>query len=264
MSADSFTFQAIGRVRSPFTDKASAPRQPSEAREARGVVELCAGLEDAVDSLASFSHIWLVFVFHEAGARTALKVLPPRSGEKRGVFATRSPHRPNPIGLSVVRLLGVRGLALDVEGLDLIDGTPLLDVKPYLPYADALPDASSGWVAKPADPGPRWDVQWESRAQQQVRFLEEATGVELQKTVATLLATGPEPRAYRRIRRDGDGLRLAYKSWRFFFTIVGAEVRVARLGSGYRAAELQAGAGPEVAQGLDAHALHRRFVERFS
>lgn len=264
MGVEPFTFKAIGRVRSPFRDKASAPRQASEARDARGVVELWPGLEDAVDSLASFSHIWLVFVFHEAGARSALKVLPPRSQQKRGVFATRSPHRPNPIGLSVVRLLAVRGLELDVVGLDLIDGTPLLDIKPYLPYADALPDATSGWVAEPADPGPRWEVSWEPGASEQVRFLEEATGLELRKTVTTLLATGPEPRAYRRIRRDGDGLRLAYKSWRFWFAIEGQLVRIANVGSGYRAKELVSGAGPEVAEGLDAPALHRRFLERFA
>lgn len=262
VGAERYSFRVIGRVESPYTDKASVPRQPSEAREARGRIVLDPALADGLDSLASFSHVWVVFVFHQAGESARLKVAPPRSAERRGVFATRSPHRPNPIGLSVVRLLAIRDSALEVEGLDMVDGTPVLDLKPYLPYADALPDAGSGWVAAPRDPGPRWQVAWAPEAGEAARWIEAESGSAVRAPVETLLATGPEPRAYRRIKRDAAGARIAYKSWRFWFEVEGAgALRVVRLRSGFKPSELAGSA--ERGDGLDRLGLHRAFTERF-
>ena len=106
-------------------------------------------LSDALVGLEGFSHIWIIFVFHQntnKGIKT--KVHPPRmEGEKIGLYATRTPHRPNPIGLSVVRLEKIEGGTIYVSGVDLVDGTPVLDVKPYLPSADSLPDARVGWTS---------------------------------------------------------------------------------------------------------------------
>jgi len=90
--------------------------------------------------------VWLIAFMHLNGPRLRPRVKPPRGGPKRGVLATRAPHRPNPIALSAVRLLAVRGRVLEVADLDLLDGTPILDIKPYIPDFDALPDASRGWL----------------------------------------------------------------------------------------------------------------------
>ena len=140
--------EPIGVVRSPFTEKMQAPRQPNTPQAAAGSIQLYAGqdFEHALEDLASFRYIWILFWFDRAeGWRP--KVLPPRSVKRRGVFATRSPHRPNPIGMSLVELIGIDGLVLSVRGLDLLDGTPVLDIKPYL--SSVAPDEiHRGWLVE--------------------------------------------------------------------------------------------------------------------
>ena len=105
------------------------------------------GLQNCVKDLRGFEWIWVVFVFsYSRGWRQQL--VPPRDVKKRGVLATRAPHRPNPVGLTAARLVDVRGRMITVTEHDLLDGTPVLDVKPYLPYCDAHPDARIGWAAE--------------------------------------------------------------------------------------------------------------------
>src|SRR5262249_54526032 len=140
------------------------------------------------------------------------KVLPPRSGgARRGVFSTRSPHRPNPIGLSVVKLVEVRGLVIHVRDVDLIDGTPILDLKPYVPYADAFPKARTGWLeplaedapvsgddeARPRDPERGFEVTWSELGASQAAWLRDTHGVDLASPVNTILELGPQPHPYR-------------------------------------------------------------------
>lgn len=141
--------QPIGFIHSPFDEKFGIPRQPGLA-SIRAEVELVAPFAsaDAVRGLEHCSHIWLVFLFSATADKGwSPTVRPPRLGgnQRLGVFATRSPFRPNPIGLSCVRLNGIRcegdSVWLEVEGADLLNGTPILDIKPYLPYADSLPEA---------------------------------------------------------------------------------------------------------------------------
>lgn len=255
LAARPITMIPIGHVRSPLGDKASAPRQPSEAAGIHGTIELCAGrgLEDALSGIEDWDHLWVVFVFDRAeGYRP--KVLPPRSKERRGVLGTRSPHRPNPIGLSVVRLERVEGLVLHVSGLDLLDGTPVLDLKPYVAYTDSVPDAKSGWLG--ADPGPRWTIRFEPAAQQALAWLAERGEAELGGRLETLLSTGPEPHAYRRIRLLEDGRReIATRAWRARFRVEGREVVVEGIHSGYRPKQLASPSSEELA-------LHRAFVDR--
>lgn len=256
------TFEPIGVIRTPFADKASAPRQAPLAASARGRVELLPGrgLEDALDGLETFDTIWLVFLFHEAVGHRRSKVQPPRAARRLGVFATRSPHRPNPIGLSAVRLERVEGLCLHVSGVDMIDGTPLLDLKPYLPYADALPEASSGWLDEQRDKGRRFAVSFGERAREQLSWLRAEHGVELEERAVTLLATGPEPHAYRRIRRAPDGSSvLALQAWRLRFEVVERAVTVTSIHSGYRPAELAIARSDEPAE----LPIHRAFEARF-
>jgi tRNA-Thr(GGU) m(6)t(6)A37 methyltransferase TsaA len=143
--APEYAVRPIGVVRSPFTVHEGTPRQPGTGVVADGEIRLRPGMQNAVEDLAGFSHVWVIFWFHASRGWNS-KVVPPRDTKKRGLFATRAPHRPNAIGLSVVRLLQVHGLTLRIRGLDMLDGTPVLDLKPYVPYADAIPDARAGWV----------------------------------------------------------------------------------------------------------------------
>lgn len=256
MGVRELVVRPVGVVRSPFGEKVEAPRQGT-ARGAAGTVELLPSLRDAVADLDGFERIWLLFWFDRAeGWRP--KVLPPRADEKRGVFATRSPHRPNPIGMTAVRLERVDGLVLYVRDLDLIDGTPVLDVKPYIPYADAFPEACAGWLER-RDPLPAWAVHVTERADEQLVWITSATGLALRARIEAALALGPQPHAYRRIKEVGDGRRvLAVKAWRAQFRIDDEARRlvVERVLSGYRPREIAAGDGPD-------HAIHRAFVARF-
>lgn len=148
------SLRTIGVVRSPFQVHEGTPRQPGTGRIMDGEIRLRPGLQNALKDLAGFSHIWVLFWFHHSRGWNS-QVVPPRDVEKRGLFATRAPHRPNPIGLSVVQLLQVQGLMVRIRGLDMLDGTPVLDIKPYIPYSDAIPSARAGWVdALGENPGP--------------------------------------------------------------------------------------------------------------
>jgi hypothetical protein len=166
------------------------------------------------------------------------------------VFATRSPHRPNPIGLSAVRLERIEGTTLHVRDLDLLDGTPVLDLKPYLAYADAFPEAGAGWLAN--DPRTVWQVTFEPRALEAATWVLAETGLALEERIRAALALGPKPHAYRRIR----GTTLAVKEWRAEFREEqGARMVVTEVRSGFRPREL--------AKDGTVYAIHRAFVERF-
>lgn len=256
-----YSFSPIAFVRSPFKERLEAARQPTVdgARGAEGAIELVPGmgLEDAASDLEGWQYLWVIFVFHknvEDARGWKPKVRPPRSAEKRGVLATRSPHRPNPIGLSVVELVKVDGLVLHVRNLDLLDGTPVLDIKPYVPYADAYPAARTGWLDAPRDPDPGYAVGWSARAREQLEWLR-ARGVDLEAKVASALSLGPQPHAYRRIKKQGDSLVLAVKEWRARFAVHERTVTVIELASGYR--EKQLANDPSLA-------LHREFALCFS
>jgi tRNA-Thr(GGU) m(6)t(6)A37 methyltransferase TsaA len=209
----SYDFRPIGVVRSCFGEKFGIPRQPGLVPEAEAVVELFPPYDrpEAVEGLDGFSHVWLIFVFHGVGGHAGLTVRPPRLGGNRrlGVLASRSMFRPNPIGLSAVRLDGVEIRAgrarLRVSGVDLLDGSPILDVKPYLPYADSLPDARGGYA--PSAPGAALEVAFTSRAQ---AFLAaRPDGEKLRRLIEAVLSLDPRP-AYR-AADEGDrvyGMRL--------------------------------------------------------
>ena len=254
------TVHPIGVVKSPFRTRAEAPRQATVQREVRGEVELYPGrgFEDALSDLAEWDHIWLITWFH-LSSHYRPKVRPPRSARKRGLFATRAPYRPNPLGLSAVRLVAVEGLTLTVEGLDLVDQTPVLDIKPYVPYADCITAANHGWLESQQqsvpDPVASYQVQYAPLAEEQLAFLAEHD-VALKPRVDAALALGPSPHAYRRIRRLHEGYRLAVRDWRVHFDTHEREVRVHGVYSGYRARELS---GPSAS----VPEPHRLFVRAF-
>ena len=151
-AAPVFACRAIAHVQSPYAQRIDAPHQATvvagteTGQAAEAWIRFVPGFPPAAyRDLAGFDRIWLVFVFDRSEGWKA-EVRPPRGGGKRSVLATRSPHRPNPIGLSAVELVCVEADGLRVRGLDLLDGTPILDIKPYVPYADAFPGSAAGWI----------------------------------------------------------------------------------------------------------------------
>jgi len=169
----SYTFTPIGVIHSCFTQKFGIPRQPGLAPDAIGELRLLPPYNspEAVAGLEGVSHLWIEFVFHEGYSGWKPRVKMPRLGGNKtlGVFATRSPNRPNNLGLSVVRLLKVElvpQVVLTLGGVDMLDGTPVLDIKPYLPYADVIEQARNDWAAAPPA---LIAVQFAAEAQAQVQ-----------------------------------------------------------------------------------------------
>ena len=144
------SYRPIGVIHSPFEVIENMPIQPAAAVGVRGTVEVFAEFVDGLKDLDGFSHVILLYHFHRAG-KARLVVTPFLDTEPRGVYATRAPTRPNPIGLSVVRLLGVKGNVLRIENVDVVDGTPLLDLKPYVPRFDRYEVERIGWLAAAGD-----------------------------------------------------------------------------------------------------------------
>ncbi|MFC4990941.1 tRNA (N6-threonylcarbamoyladenosine(37)-N6)-methyltransferase TrmO [Rubritalea tangerina] len=182
---------AIGHIKTCYPEKFGVPRQPGLSAHAWGEVVLAPEYRDEnfLRGIEGFSHLWLVFVFHLASEKVGRgTVRPPRLGgnTRRGVFATRAPYRPNRIGMSVVELLRVRkceqgGSVLEVRGADLVSGTPILDIKPYISFCDSVPDARSGFVSGAPE---CLEVVW---------GCEEPDGEELKALVEETVALDPRP-----------------------------------------------------------------------
>lgn len=227
-----YCFAPIGIVRSCFTGTFGIPRQPGLVPAARGRLELFPpyARDEAFAGLAGFSHLWIVFVFHASvGTRLKRKVRPPRLGGQRkvGVFASRSPFRPNPIGISAVRNLGTERkggrLFLHLGGIDLLDETPVLDVKPYVPYADIVGDAGSGFAEEP--PGRDWQVSFSERALAGIAAADPDGSRQLGLLISQILKQDPRPGYMDRYPDRTDfGMRLYELELRW--TIEAAGVRV--------------------------------------
>lgn len=185
----------VGFMRSCFKEKFAIPRQPQLAPAARGVLELVPPFDsgEAVAGLEQCSHVWLLFLFHQTlEDKPRLKVRPPRLGgnASMGVFATRATHRPNGIGQSVVKLEKVEPGRLLLSGIDLLDGTPVLDIKPYVPYADSIAGASNQMASEaPA----AITVQWGENALPQAREHALRLAEPLVELIEQCLAQDPRP-----------------------------------------------------------------------
>jgi len=215
-----FQFEQIGVIRSPYKEKFAVPRQPGLVKSGGGELHLIAPYNqaDAVRGLEAFSHLWVLFIFHqtmEGGWRPTVR--PPRLGgnARMGVFATRSTFRPNPVGMSLVELNGIRcqkdQVILELGGLDLVDGTPVVDIKPYLPFAEALPDARASY----AQQAPQADmpVYFTDALAVELVHLEKRYP-RLREFIVDVLAQDPRP-AYRKEEDAGK----AYAVWLLDFNV---------------------------------------------
>lgn len=215
---------------SSATEKADVPRQGALANENRGVIRFKSGLnfEQALEDLKGMERIWILF-WMDRVSNWKLKVRTPRLIQKKGVFATRSPHRPNPIGLSCVRLISISGLDLIIENHDLLDGSPILDIKPYIEYADSFPGAASGWMQQEGALR-RNQVEFSSLALRELLFIEEEGWGDLRSKLKYRLETFLEPSSSNRIKTlEGDLFVQAYKSWRCIFKKIQKDVELTEI-----------------------------------
>ncbi len=225
------SLQQIGVIHSPWKEKFAVPRQPGLVSDGTGKLELLPpyNQEAAVRGLTDFSHIWILFIFHQIqrdGWRPTVR--PPRLGgnSRTGVFATRSPFRPNPLGMSLVALKGVetcKGVVmLTLGSLDLTDGTPVVDIKPYLPFAESIPDARAGFASEA--PAAAMPVYFSDCAEQQIAARQHCYP-NLMRFITETLAQDPRP-AYRRGAESTReyAVRLLDFTLRWRVTDTGAEV----------------------------------------
>lgn len=219
------TLRPIGFLRSGKTVKFQAAHQPLPDASERNVLELVpgSGYEQALRDLAGFSRVWLLWWFHRNTEWRPL-VLPPRGpAQRRGVFATRSPHRPNPLGLTAAPLIAVKRGQLILGACDLMDGTPVLDIKPYIAAYDSFPEARAGWwdaVESALDVAPQYEVRFLPLAELQTEWLRRTWDIEFRPRMIELLSRDPSQHRSRRIRRRGDTrLVIGCGAWRaVFFT----------------------------------------------
>ncbi|WP_346796232.1 tRNA (N6-threonylcarbamoyladenosine(37)-N6)-methyltransferase TrmO [Halomonas sp. Bachu 37] len=220
-SSHSFALDAIGVIESDYPDKFGIPRQPGLALDARATLVLAPPYNDplSVRGLEAFSHLWLSFIFHQSPERWTPLVRPPRLGgnAKVGVFASRSTHRPNRLGLSLVELVDIdtrQGVRLVLRGCDLVSGTPVVDIKPYLPWAESRPEARAGFAPEAPTQLPVC-FSAEAEATLAVRSDNES----LRALIIQVLRQDPRPAYHDRKRKTGDarvyGVRLRDVDVRF-------------------------------------------------
>lgn len=194
-----FVFQPIGYIETCFKERFGTPRQPSLVPSSWGKLKLRPelNLNEALDGLEGFSHVWLVFVFHQnTNKGIKAKIHPPRlEGDKTGLFSTRTPHRPNPIGLSAVKLDRIEDGTLYFSGVDLLDGTPILDIKPYLPSSDRISSATAGWTQMRPERTLR--VEFESQAVSDLQRLLGSLADQARRAIAEILELDPRPVFYK-------------------------------------------------------------------
>ena len=250
--------------------KYDAPRQGRLFAGHPGRIELKPGMnfETALRDLEGFERIWVIFQFHEnEGWRpTTRPPVPPKGKDRVGIFASRSPYRPNPIGLSCVRLLKVEGLTLYVDEADLLNETPVLDIKPYIPMADAFPDAKAGWVEEQV--GDLWNIEMSDEFAAQNRWIADHSVFDLLSFTQVQLSRGNFSKdvfdsSRRRLTVD-ENVRtgvLAYRTFRIHFSYdeSARSVLLQRITSGYSAEDLKPGAEDKYGD----KDLHRGFIAAF-
>jgi len=192
--------EPIGHIDSCYPDKFGTPRQPGLVKQALAKIIIAPAFqpEQSLQGLAEFSHLWIIFQFHKnQSAKFHAKVHPPRlQGETMGVFATRSPHRPNALGLSLVELVSVQNDGVIVRGADIISGTPVIDIKPYLPEVESVINARSGWTQFVVPP--KIEIEWPTETLVELeKWTQRTHRPELKSLIEETLKLDPRPTVYK-------------------------------------------------------------------
>jgi tRNA-Thr(GGU) m(6)t(6)A37 methyltransferase TsaA len=263
---DNLVLQPIGLVHSDLVYRYETPRQGVLAGDSMSYIQLESQMnfEQAVKHLDGFERIWVIYLFH-LNENWKPMVTPPRHTRKKvGVFATRSPHRPNRIGMSCVKLEKIEGLKIYISESDILDGSPVLDIKPYLPYSDSFPDAATGWVKKNIEE--IYEVIFEPIANLQCTWLKEEANINLFNFARLQLEFNPTDLLRKRISSveisgsKGEQFLLAYRTWRILYQIIEDEQKVIikEIRSGYNSNELL---GQE--DKYKDKPVHKLFLDRF-
>lgn len=257
------TFEPIAFFRCAAAYKCETPRQ-GVFDGVSGRVEFAPGrnFETALRDLDGFERVWLLFAFDRNAGGWRPTTRPPVSapgGGRVGTFASRSPYRPNPIGLSCVRLVSVKGRVVEVAEADLLDGTPILDVKPYVPSADSFPNARAGWVDAQAHD--EWKVVETADFAVRAEFVRRKGGPDISSTARVQLSRSPLDSSRKRVAMAEDGTWiLSFRIFRIAFAADAASRTATLLSirSGYSASDLSSAADP-----YEDKALHRSLVSAF-
>lgn len=245
MMAEEIVIKPIGIIHSDLRHRYETPRQGILAGGNVSVIELNPNnnFEQALKDLYGFERIWVLYQFHLSSNWKPL-VNPPRHTRKKvGVFASRAPYRPNQIGISCVKLEKIEGLKIFISQSDILDGSPVIDIKPYLPYSDSFPDAATGWVKN--DIGNIFEVCFEHPAQEQCKWLKENSNINLSDFARLQLEFNPTDPSRKRIAIDeksnsNSEFILAYRTWRIIYSVNddGRKVIINEIRSGYTKEEL--------------------------
>lgn len=236
MSDQDIKFTPIGIFKSKQVEPYQAARQPDELSEP-GTIILNSknNFEQALQNLTDCSHIWIIYYFHHNQNWKPL-VQTPRSTNKIGVFATRAPYRPNPIGMTVVKLLSIDGLKIQVGPNDILDGTPILDIKPYHPESDLISDSHVTWLHEARSQ--KFEIRFSPFAEEQLEFLETQGLGELKTFILRQLEYDPTNKDKKRVKLNGAMYELSYRTWRIDFVVLDLTVSIMSVHSGYSAEDL--------------------------
>ena len=272
----SITIEPIGILKCERKYRYEQPRQATLAGDGEGVIQLNPGhnFEQALEDLDGFDRVWLIYQFH-LNEDWKPKVRPPRGDGKKGVFATRSPHRPNPLGMSCVELVKIKGRAIHIRNFDLLDGTPIFDIKPYIPYCDSFPDSATGWLPKTDQAV--YSFEFTEVADLQMGMIYDGCGLDLKEFAVLQLSHDPFSSERKRLTKvDDSNYILACRTWRIHFSVdpdieqiaededsgglaKKGKILVKNITSSYAPEELLEGA-PDKYNDKD---LHRRFTAKF-
>ena len=252
---ETITYTPIGFFHCANHQPYGAPRQGVLAKESEGIIKLQKPItRDCISDLEGFDRIWLVYSFHQNQAWKP-KVQPPRgSSSKRSVLATRSPYRPNSLGMSCVKLERIDGLKIYVSEHDLLDQSPILDIKPYITYADSFPEASLGWI----DDQKKYEVSYREEALEKVKWLDEKMPLDLFDVIRSQLEFEPTCRKAKRVKKTEEGYLYSLQVWRLPFELNGNSLTIKDIYSGYSKEELNDPVDP-----YNDKELHKEFRRLF-
>ena len=261
-----FEFESIGTFNCKANRPYEMPRQGVLEQSERGYIQLNAhrNFEQCVRDLEGFDRIWIVYVFHISGDFWHPMVHPPRcpDGKKKSLFATRSPHRPNPIGMSCVKIHKIKGLKIWVEESDLLDQTPILDIKPYIPYADSFPNAQIGWLENIEKTA--FELFWSDSVLAQLEWLKNNSENNLKPLIHNHLEYIPLHTRHKRVHKTPhlgpNTYVLALKIWRIVFRIDEAlqTIHILELMTGFKEHELDEPEDP-----FNEKDLHKAYIHQF-